>query len=317
MQQSESNGPWREVSRWVEFLIAFGATWQTSEGGSRRIALISMPCDSPGAALLALGAMRRRLSNTDANEIASHFGRIRASARPGAPPTTLRWAQKKRSRFLLDSVDERGLLWAKEVDSSSGLRKIITERQALDWSFDGEPPVQVVPGARLPWQDFYEEFSPRSEAVHAENLGRSDGGVCLAGRATGQAATRRTASSIKFRLGERIADVGQLLSVSGWSENAVSRVSFFNCRTNEVDRSSTPPGIVIADGDISLLKTIDHKVFEGSDVIGVFHRILERDRLEALGQRLTDLRQWYEPDVAAHAEARPPHGIRISVLRRS
>lgn len=319
MQQSDAGEPWCDVSRWVEFMIGVGFKWPIPKQNSRRIGLVSMPCDSPAAALVALGAMRRRLSIATASDVASHYERLRELANSPGPPVLLRWAPKKASKFLIDKIDENGMLWAKEVNSSTALRKIIIQSSALQWRFDGEPQVQVLDKAfkeGLSFGTIYDDLVPSSDSVLTSNLTQSDSGICFAGRPTGQAATIRMASSIKFRSRHTIADASQLLSVFGWSDSKVSRVTFFNSRTEKADRISVPPKIVVADGDASFLKAVDHNLFRNIDILGVFHRTLERERLETLGQKISDLAQWYEPDTAFLTALTPPPGISIHVMRR-
>lgn len=319
MQQSELDEPWRAVSRWVQFMIGMGFNWPAISDGSRRIGILSMPCDSPAAALVALGAMRLRLSMPTANDVASHYERLRGLATSPGTPVPLRWAQKKASKFLIDKIDSNGHLWAKEVKSPTNFRKMIIQNGAQDWWVDGEPQVQVLDkawNARLPFRSIYDDLIQSSDSVLTSNLAQSDSGICFAGRPTGQAATMRMASSIKFRSGHEIADASQLLSIFGWSNSKVSRVTFFNSRTEKADRSSVPPNIVVADGDASFLKAVDHKLFKNIDILGVFHRTLERERLETLGQKVSDLAQWYEPDTAFLSALTPPPGISIHVMRR-
>jgi hypothetical protein len=83
MQFSEANGAWQVIPRWADFLIRLGFEWPEGESETRRIGLISMPCDSAAAGLIALGAMRRRLELDDANDLTAHFQRIRALALRG------------------------------------------------------------------------------------------------------------------------------------------------------------------------------------------------------------------------------------------
>lgn len=278
-----------------------------------------MPCDSPAAALVALGAMRRRLCVPTANDVASHYERLRSFSTSSGPSPVLRWATKRASKFLVQEIDGSGLLWAREANSSTGFRKIITQSRALEWWVDGEPQVQVLPGisgARLPFQNLYDDLIQSPDKIQVSNLDQSDSGICLAGRTTGEAATKRVASAIKFRVGEEVADTSQLLSIFGWSTCAISRVTFFNSRNGKVDRDSIPPRIVVADGDLSFLKAVDHSGFHRSDVIAILHRTLERDRLEAVGQKIADLGQWYEHDAEAASALSVPPGISISLMRR-
>jgi len=111
------------------------------------------------------------------------------------------------------------------------------------------------------------------------------------------------------------ADLSQLLTVQAWMPGTVSRVMFYNARTEEFDRQQAKPQVVIADGDLSFLRVIDGNDFENSDLIGVIHRTMERDRLEAIGTKLENLRQWYDHSVL-EGLPQAPRGIGISVLKR-
>jgi hypothetical protein len=146
-----------------------------------------------------------------------------------------------------------------------------------------------------------------------ENLRRSFSGLCLAGRGVGETATRGICGSVRFRTGNDEHTLGDLLSIHGWNASAgVSRLSFFNPRTDRFDRYGGIPGLVVADGDASFLSVLRRKEFQRSDVIGVVHRILDRDRLEGVGNRMLDLRQWYEQEQSPAS----PSGISISILKQ-
>jgi hypothetical protein len=66
---SEYGHKWQALPDWVEFLIHFGYRWHRNNLQQRRIALISMPCDSAAAGLISLGALIRDLENPDSNYI--------------------------------------------------------------------------------------------------------------------------------------------------------------------------------------------------------------------------------------------------------
>jgi hypothetical protein len=58
---SEAQAEWHAVPRWIEYLIHLGYVWPRDISERRRIALISMPCDSAAAGLVSLGALVREL----------------------------------------------------------------------------------------------------------------------------------------------------------------------------------------------------------------------------------------------------------------
>jgi hypothetical protein len=55
MPASESGLDRKEILAWAHYLIRLGNSWPHPDPGKRRIALVSMPCDSAAAALIALG----------------------------------------------------------------------------------------------------------------------------------------------------------------------------------------------------------------------------------------------------------------------
>jgi hypothetical protein len=128
---------------------------------------------------------------------------------------------------------------------------------------------------------------------------------------------RAVNSVVRFACGESEADLSELLTVHSWSPGTVSRVTFFNSRTQHLDRSVGFTSLVVADGDTAFLRALDAPEFARSDIIGVIHRTIERDRLEAIGTKLADLAQWYVADAEAfNRVSTPPAGITISVLQR-
>jgi len=150
-----------------------------------------------------------------------------------------------------------------------------------------------------------------------ENLRRSYSGLCLAGRVAGESHTRNLCASIRFRDQGPETALDQLLAVHGWSKSVVSRVSFFNARTLEFDRACVNPSLAVADGDVSFLRIMTRTEFSHGDVIAVVDRTMERDRLEAVGHKLSDLSQWYVPDSDLVAKLPPaPRGISVAILRR-
>jgi hypothetical protein len=81
MHFSEANQEWRTLPRWAEFLIRLGYDWPALESRPRRIALLSMPCDSAAAGLVTLGALIRDFGNPNANDAGTHFEALLRYAR--------------------------------------------------------------------------------------------------------------------------------------------------------------------------------------------------------------------------------------------
>lgn len=311
MEFSEANTPWRSIPEWAAFLIEFGYVWVARPCNSRRIAVISMPSDSAAAGLVTLGVMRRYLAIDGANDKSSHYDRLIALARKGA---SLRH-NNIRGVFKFDGFYREGVMWVRKRNSQTKERRTIQSSSALDWHVDGEPPIVLANGQQLPNSQFYSHLIRAGDEIVSSNLSESHSQVCLAGRGAGEAPTRASMADIRFREDGTEADLSQLLTIQNWMPGTISRVRFYNSRTAQFDRQAGIPQVVIADGDTCFLSVVDAAEFCDSDVIGIVHRTMERDRLEAIGTRLESLRQWYD-----HAEVdgltQSPRGVGIFVLKR-
>jgi hypothetical protein len=294
--------------------------WANTESVARRIAVVSMPCESAAAGLIALGAMRRRLALDDANDSFSHFQRIERLADMKEGETFLRHNTLK-GRFALESRDPRGFVWVRGAHTASGkngpLRTVILPSHSNEWRFDGEAPIQNIEGTGLPDGSFYGELIQGALPAIQSNLGTSDSGICLAGRVAGESVSKNILDSIRFQSHDRVAALPNLLTVQRWSPGTISRTTFFNTRTGQIDRSTGCTRVVVADGDGAFLRVIEAAEFRHSNVVGVVHRVLERDRLESIGIKIAELAQWYAPDNDLLNQLPPaPGGITISTLKR-
>ena len=321
MRFSEANGPWQAIPPWAAYLMRCGFFWG-ARGGRRRIGIISMPCESTGAGLVTLGAIRYRLTLAEANDALSHFERIQALAVRQDNETCLRH-QSMKGRFRLDGKDQRGLVWARQQQTTAAdrftgngpPRVAIHAGNANEWRLEEEAPAETVRGSGLPYRRFYEELIEGAALPLESNLARSDSAICFAGRLTGESASRSALSAIRLECHDHVADLAELLTVHRWSPDTVSRVTFLNSRTRQLDRNTGITSLVVADGDSAFLRAIDAREFRQSDVVGVIHRTVERERLESIGTRLADLSQWYVPDGKTLNPIPPPRGITVSVLQ--
>jgi hypothetical protein len=193
----------------------------------------------------------------------------------------------------------------------------LNPRYALDWQIDGEPLPQLHDDSAALPAEVYNGLIPGGNIID-ENLQRSFSGLCLAGRIAGEAASLKMYSSIRFRLGETRYALPELLSIHGWNNTRrVSRMTYFNARTERIDRASYSPSLTVADGDLSFLKVLSNPRFQRSDVVGVIHRAIERDNLDSVGNRMLGLHQWYEEDTELINMFQPaPRGISFAILRR-
>jgi hypothetical protein len=187
---------------------------------------------------------------------------------------------------------------------------------AKGWTIDGDVAIELPAGDFMMPTEIYDGLVSGAE-IQERNLRSSYSGLCLAGRAAGEVATRAVLETVRIRSEEEIQyGLPQLLTLRGDREmNNLSRLVFFNPRTDRMDRVGAQPSLVVADGIDSFRSAL--KRFPRADVIGVAHRIESRERLEALGESVQTLMQWYETDAAfSTALGTSPIGIDILALKR-
>lgn len=342
MEFSEAGQAWGNVPRWARFLIDFGYEWLRDEARARRIALISMPCDSAGAGLVALGAMIRGMASPKANDADGHYDALRRYARQylqSCRGCDMRCDPQLKGCGYTSEVSglvryKDGIQWeisdkTNLTDGSIWFCRKCSSRERLwqwqwlnpahptDWRIDGEPAPQLInQTGGLPERVY--EVIVNGASVVPDNLRKSFSGLCLAGRVAGKTASREAYASVRFRVGGVEYNLPELLTVYGWHRySEISRITFFNAHTQLIDRNGYSPGLVVADGDVSFLRVLDRSEFQTSDVIGIIHRSIERDNLEAVGIRLLNLQQWYAEDSKLMTQVPAvPKGISVAVLRR-
>lgn len=339
---SEANGPWQPIPHWAKFLIGFGFGWPSETVGVRRIALISMPCDSGSAGLIVLGAMIRDLGRAGTNEVDGHYdGLLRyahqylSTCRPCPLKTCnpveqrcgcvseatgiLRSTSIPNKKFTISdrtSFEERRLA----VHFSDGRNKtcvhLLNPGHTVVYYIDGEPPHQDSSPRSALTAEVYDRLVDGAE-IMPENLRASYSGLCFAGRAAGSSATQQICSLLRFRHGTAVLQLDELITVHAWSPGTISRVSFFNAHTSRLDRHSAVPALVVADGDAAFHKCLATPGFQEADIAAVVHRTMEHEKLEAVGNKIDELRQWYEPDEEFLTRLPSlPRGLSLTVLKR-
>ena len=340
---SENNTRWQEIPNWVEFLIQTGYCWPNSAPEERKIALISMPCDSAAAGLISLGVLIRDLGDPRANNIDGHYDYLLRYARQylhncrncvlskcdtdlkkcgHMSRATGRLKSRKHPRMEYKISEKTDFKNGQLVFHYSDRRKVNGIQYpgasiAVNWYIEGELPVEIDNDKGSLDGDTYSSFIKGANII-SENLKRTWYGVCLAGRVTGKEATKKVFASIRFKNGKYEYGLEKLLTVNGWgSFKSMSRMAYFNSRTDNFETHISAPRVVIADGDKSFLRAIARKEFQRSDVIGVIHRVLDRADLEAVGNQVNTLRQWYNDDhEAIKLINHVPAGINMVILRR-
>lgn len=334
----ENEQHWQATPKWADFLVHLGFRFHDDTLGQRRISLVSMPCDSAAAGLIALGALIRDLGNPDASNVKGHYNAMLRYARQylencrncshPCKPEKVRcgyavratgwvrnWCNKPSKRYRISEKTNlaKNELWY----SHKGGSWWQDPRYCLDWEIDGLPPPQLDDSEGVLDEEIYRHII-KSAKIIRENTRKSFSGLCLAGRVTGKKATRKAMDSVRFLINKVEYRLPKLLTVNGWSPfGSVSRMSFFNSRTGSFDLNASEISLVVADGDKSFVRALGLPAFQRSDVIGVISRVLGRDDLEAVGNRIQGLRQWYTDDKEAIGKLPSvPKGISLKVFKR-
>lgn len=314
MEFSEAFCSWRSVPAWASCLIEFGYAWRDQPCDSRRIAAISMPSDSAAAGLVALGVMRKCLELDHATDVNAHYARLHELAMTRSNDIELRH-ERHQGLFIFDGVEADGRLRVTKQNADDNRCIIFGLTGSLKWHINGESQVRLHDGQQIPNGQIYAGLLPHGGAIKPSNLSESYSQVCLAGCSTGEAPTKEKMAKIRFRHDGEEADLSQLLTVQSWLPGTISRMLFYNSRTDKFDRQTGSPKVVIADGDTSFLKVIDRNDFKESDVIGIVHRTMEREKLETISRKLESIRQWYKP-ISADGVSDNKRGIGIYALKR-
>lgn len=315
VQFSEAGQRAPVLPEWCRFFLDLGWTWGSDRIGSRRIGLVTTPCDSAAAGLVGLGAVCCRLRVPGANDLERHFNRlVQLACQPGAELILRR--QGRTGRFVVDGQYDAGMIWVRELESRRSTRLTVNLGSAGDWRVDGEAPVAIASGSAIGSETFYNALFPDRPPVVPSNLRYSDSSICLAGVNAGQERARRKFSDIRFAASNAECDLAHLLTVQQWRPESASRITYFNTLTGELDRHTRYPQLVIADGSAAFLKALAEENFSTADILGIVHRTADRDALESVGNRLSELLQWYEPFAAQTMPGRVPAGISAFVIQK-
>jgi hypothetical protein len=334
---AEENGDWQSIPEWVNFLIRFGYCWRKSEHQGRRVALVSMPCASPGAGFIALGAMISDLCNGHANTTNSHkealfeyasqyLDHCRDCPLVKCDPLFKKCGYDQKSTGIIRSIRRANHLYLVSDQTDHKSKKLVLKDKngknareinpeyICNLYVDGQPPAVSSSGEASLSGDVYQDLIDEAQICTA-NLKKSYSGLVLAGRAKGESDTRAAYEAVHFSSDTASHTLAGLLAIHGWAAPKVSRTAFYNTRTEQLDRDVALPRLVVSDGDSSFLKSVDR--FIGSDVIGVIDRSLDRDRLELIGQKIGSLKSWYQTDTEFQGLLPiPVPGISITILKK-
>ena len=344
---SDASSDWESVPQWVQFFMHFGRVIResTSDKRTKKIVLISAPCESVGAGLIALGAHVQALRDPLANDVDGYFDSLVSYAtqylngcskcHDRCNPNRARCGYDREVDGTIKSISqpvhtfqicdvgsaaERHVTFNKKVRAGRNTTTVtLLPSNAHRYQIPAEPPPAEMMAGEPLVANPYTEIVPDAEII-SENLQRIYSGICFAGRTAGESVTRGAYDLARFRCASGDFSIARLLTVYSWgASNEVSRMLYFNPRTREFDRRVSSPQLVVADGHESFLRVLDDPHFQRSSVVGLFHRAIERDKLDGIQDKLNSLRQWYHVNTELQhiLQTIPvPRGVTMALLRK-
>jgi len=303
-KEGEKN--YKNLPKWVSSTIKLGYEWDRERvPWKRRLTLISMPCMSVAASLIALGSIRKDLERESSNNIAGHFDalcRARDSyfANPEVENSTVINNQGKSWKFYASTGEyisvcdgaykEKIRRKGKLIPNPNGpCETFITVGNAKEWRLKGEPVIEnKQPETFLNLADYHVIPECEGEIQH-ENLHRSYTNMLLIGDGEGRDTSYMDGIySVNFQKDDITVSLGKLLTIHP-NKNGVRRMDF--CNKQKIDSQTTGYQLVIADGVSAFLGAISH--FKNSDVIGVFSRDEPLENIERISNRLGEIGKYY------------------------
>jgi len=303
-----------DLPQWTADLIRLGETWnQANAKHARRMAFVSMPCDSPAAGFVALGAVIGDLRDKDATDRSLHRQSLLNSARQylescsvceleACNPERKRCGYVKKSDGKVRSVADPKKIFhfSSRTDFDDELIAVETKgrgrngpivRTLVDihnWYLAEGYPSEVQEENNPLELTLLRELSARNlQPILEENTRSSYSGLCIALRSMGAATTQKMFSAVRFQSAGAVRTLLDLLPVGRWKRGATaSRLTVFNPRYQDETDSWRPPRLVIADGTDSCLRVLQNPLFQFCDVIALVNRMDNHERLQELYEEI-------------------------------
>lgn len=341
MQYFESTALYENLPSWAAAVLGLGYRWARTGGAPRRIGLLSMPCDSEAAGLIALGALRRDLESRNVNYEEAYFEVLLRACRERAAPQKSRFqttdehlwdvrntTEGTRWRFAGHS-DDQGFITLKSTtyrpeirrkgkviaNPNSACTSFIFRRNALNWQLRNGSLPQLPAGGTALASSVYNAIPGCCGTVWEANLSQSHDGLVLVGRgAARESVYMRKFIESGFALGEKRYSLAELLTLHHDDQNRIRRLRFLNEQAHQDDTLHAVQ-LVVADGISGLLQAID--LFPFSDIIGICNRDAPPEAVRQLRERLSEISRYYsDTDPGSVLTEQLPAKILLRLLQR-
>lgn len=341
MQYFEADRFYDEVPAWVASALRLGYEWSLTGSNTRRIGLLSMPCDSEAAGLITLGALRRDLESATANHVDTHFDLLLKSCHERARARIHSEASKEEAgwdvRHVVDDTRWRFVDYDNELDAivledarhrpvirrkgknipnqNGACSRYLLRSHAAEWQLRDFLLSQMAPGEKGLEMSDYIDLPGCTGPIEEANLRRSYEGLVL----VGSGAARDTYYMQKFYTtgfakADRKLPLGNLLTLHHDERKIIQRLRFINAHSQH-NKAVYPAKLVVADGIPAFLSA--EKLFSNSDIIGVCNRDAPVEAILQLKDLLNDKMRYYNDiDISGCLSGEMSAGILLRVLQR-
>jgi len=341
MQYFDGHAVHDTVPGWVAISLGLGYRWRHEGSVARRIGLLSMPCESEAAGLISLGALRKDLERTTANQLDTHFDlllqackeRVAVHAGRANSLEEISWdvrnaADDSRWHFtgydgeldaiVLENAAHRPVVKrkGKSIPNPNGAcSRCIFRGNAISWHLRDYPLPQLPPDGKALESSAYSNLPGCFEHILEENLLRSYDGLVLVGQgAARDSLYMQRFYSTGFLSMEQQLPLGDLLTLHHGERNYVRRLRFLSERAHR-STDLQAAWLVVADG-ISALRLAD-ELFPSSDIIGVCNRDAPEETILQLEDWLNDSVRFYtDAETSHYLSGEMPAGMLLRVLQR-
>ncbi|MBB3010246.1 hypothetical protein [Cupriavidus alkaliphilus] len=341
MRYFEENVEYESVPRWVRAALNLAYRWREKGGGSRRIGLLSMPCESEVAGLIALGALRRDLECATANCLDSQFDlllevcrdRVGGSSRNREPSGETTWDVRNTAdgscwnfvsyEATSDQIVVRDHRYREFVrragrqmpNPNGACLCYIGREQAMEWQLHGFAPPEVSSDGSALDHSTYSALPDCDGTIHEANLRRSYSGLILVGQGGGRdSAYMQKFYSAGFQFHGQRLPLGELLTLHHNERKCIQRLRFVSQRAHK-DEQCSAASLVVADG-ITAFRDAE-RLFPASDIIGVCNRDASPEAVDQLRSWLNEGVRYYSDTNAAHfLQHKLPSGMLLRVLQQ-
>lgn len=341
MKYFEADTFYDAVPAWAATALSLGYRWNLTDSTSRRIGLLSMPCDSEAAGLITLGALRRDLEHASANHMDTHFDlllrscheRTRARIHSEASKEEAGWDVRhvvddtcwrfvdyhnELDAIVLEDARHRPLIKrkGKSIPNQNGAcSRYLLRSHAAEWQLRDFPLPQMAPGEKGLEMSDYIDLPGCTGPIAEANLSRSYEGLVLVGSgAARDSSYMQKFYTTGFAIADRKLPLGNLLTLHHNERKYIQRMRFLNTHSQH-NKAVYPAKLVVADGIQALLSA--EKLFSDSDIIGVCNRDAPVEAILQLKDFLNDKVRYYSDlDISGCLSGEMPAGMLLRVLQR-